>query len=444
MNNGNINNNNKTNTNRVRACSAATLPIVYDIPFSSIIDAWIDCERNKLTSNACTKFRFNAHTKLVKVWEDCRRADYRPGIYVRFCVAYPVKREIFAATFSDRVVQHYVGMRLIPILEELFNECGNVSMNCRKGYGVLQCVNKFERMLYDFSFGYTEECWILGGDFSNFFMGLDKAIVWEMIQDFVLSKYQGTDIDFFLYLLRVIIFDEPQTHCVNLSDEKEWEGMPKRKSLMYAPKGYGVPLGNLPSQLICNFVASAFDWWIMKVKGYEEHLRFVDDFRVLLRTRGEAEQLIREIRSYLAEQLHITLHPHKITLQHYAKGTLFTGAVVRPGRVYVSNRTRGRFIDSLIRFNALHRKPCERIAALEELRSTVNSYLGLMSHYNSYNVRKSIIEKYILPYYSKYVYFTEGYRVMKIKLAFDKGYIARKALRHHDYAARYIRPVYSE
>ena len=52
MNNGNVNNNNKTNTNRVRAVApvpvaSATPQVVYDIQFSTIIAAWIDCERNK-------------------------------------------------------------------------------------------------------------------------------------------------------------------------------------------------------------------------------------------------------------------------------------------------------------------------------------------------------------------------------------------------------------
>lgn len=48
MNNGNINNNNKTNSNRVRAISA-TSSKVYDIPLSSIIEAYDNCCANKHT-----------------------------------------------------------------------------------------------------------------------------------------------------------------------------------------------------------------------------------------------------------------------------------------------------------------------------------------------------------------------------------------------------------
>ena len=34
--------------------------------------------------------------------------------------------------------------------------------------------------------------------------------------------------------------------------------------------------------------------------------------------------------SNLAEQLHVTLHPDKIYLQHYTKGTKMVGAVIKP------------------------------------------------------------------------------------------------------------------
>ena len=112
MSNGNINNKNKTNTNRVRAVarvagSSATPQVVYDIPFSSIIEAWIDCERNKRSSNSCTKFRWNAARDLVELWHEMREGRYKPKASMVFMVTHPVLREVWAGAFRDRVAHHW-------------------------------------------------------------------------------------------------------------------------------------------------------------------------------------------------------------------------------------------------------------------------------------------------------------------------------------------------
>ncbi|GHV20764.1 hypothetical protein FACS189428_0190 [Clostridia bacterium] len=40
------------------------------------------------------------------------------------------------------------------------------------------------------------------------------------------------------------------------------------------------------------------------------------------------KNLIVQIRSYLQKELGLTLHPKKITLQHYRKGVKFVGAYI--------------------------------------------------------------------------------------------------------------------
>jgi hypothetical protein len=75
--NGNINNNNnnKTNTNRVRPCLSceANNPIIFDIPFSSIVLAFYDCEIKKKSTNSYQRFHMHKEESLVglavhRVW----------------------------------------------------------------------------------------------------------------------------------------------------------------------------------------------------------------------------------------------------------------------------------------------------------------------------------------------------------------------------------------
>ena len=445
MNNGNVNNNNKTNTNRVRAVApvpeaVATPQVVYDIPFSTLIQAWIDCERNKRSSNSCTKFRWHAARDLVALWQSMCKGEYTPNASMVFMVLWPVLREVWAGAFRDRIVHHWEALRFGPILEDYFVEVGNVSMNCRKGFGSLLAVETLQKMIYDYTEGYTrQDCYIVGGDFANFFMSIDKDILWEALQQLVMDAYNGEDKAALMYMIRTTLFHKPQDKFFRKSPEELWDELPPRKSLFYMN---GLAIGNLPSQLWANLMGAIFTWWIMHEKGYKNFIIFVDDFRVLVRSEAEGRQLIKDIKVYLWEQLHITLHPDKIYLQHYSKGTKVVGAVIKPGRVYIANRTRGHFIDAMRKYKerAEATNHAGRVAMLEELRASINSYLGLMCHYKSYKVRRRIAMEWILPTWGHYLYFVDEFTRCKLKSQYDKIWVVRKRLKKHNYAAKFIRP----
>jgi len=492
MNNGNINNNNKTNTNRVRPVArvleSATPQVVYDIPFSSIIEAWIDCERNKRTSNSCTKFRWHAARDLVELWQQMRTGQYTPHASMVFIVTYPVLREVWAGAFRDRVVHHWEHLRYQPVLENYFILAGDRSMNCRKGYGSLRAVDFMKKAILEFTEGYTRgDCWIIGGDFSNFFLGIDKDILWPALEHIIMDEYTQADKSALLYMMRTTLYHRCQDNYFRKSPISMWDFLPKRKSLFYM---HGIPIGNLPSQNWANFLGAIFTMWLIYAKQIEGFMIFVDDWRCLVRTEEEGRKLITEIKEYLATELHITLHPDKIYLQHYTKGTKMVGAVIKPpcykphhvkflrkwmlrglsrkpvvprkfckflisafrhdimpkplhnSRTYISNRTRGHFIDTMMKYKKLAECTNEkgRIALLEKLRASVNSYLGMMIHFNSYRIRKRIAEEWILPTWGKYIYFSENFASLKIKKAYDRNVILRHKLKNHRFAAKFIRP----
>ena len=186
---GSVNHNGKTLAGRARAVapahpSSATPQGVYDIPFSTIIEAWIECERNKRTSNSCTKFRWHAARDLVALWKQMCAGEYEPLSSMCFMVTDPVLREVWAGAFRDRVAHHWEHLRYQPVLESYFIEAGDRSMNCRVGYGSLRAVETFNKAIYDFTEGYTRnDCYIVGGDFANFFMSADKPLIWPLLEE---------------------------------------------------------------------------------------------------------------------------------------------------------------------------------------------------------------------------------------------------------------------
>ncbi|MEF2644435.1 MAG: hypothetical protein U0M50_10325 [Paramuribaculum sp.] len=500
MNNGNVNNNNKNNTNRVRpvapvsesAAASATSQVVYDIPFSTIIEAWIDCEANKKSSNSCTKFRWHAARDLVQLWQSMRSATYQPRASMCFMVKVPVLREVWAGAFRDRVAHHWENLRFGPVIEKYFVDVGDRSMNCRRGYGSLRAVATIERSLYEFTDYFTrDDCWIVGGDFANFFMSLDKSLVWEFLEQIIMDEYTGPDKTALLYMMHTTLFHRCQDNFFRKSPESMWKGLPPRKSLFHMD---GLPIGNLPSQIWANFIGAIFTQWVIFVKKIQHFVIFVDDWRALVRTREQGRRFLAEARAYLRDELHVTLHPDKVYLQHWTKGTRVVGAVIKPrqvaptrlntvlhlrkwamaginhsqvkprkfakflsgslaaairppripaARTFVANRTRGAFITAMRRFNCQYTTHADKVAHLEDIRASINSYLGLMCHYQSYKVRRRIALEHILPHWGQYLYFEDEFRKCIIRKEYDKLHILRRKLKSSRFARRFIRPHYN-
>lgn len=134
---------------------------------------------------------------------------------------------------------------------------------------------------------------------------------------------------------------------------KSWHGLPKDKSLFNTKPNCGLPIGSLTSQVFANFYMNLFDHYIESVLGIKYYGRYVDDFIIVHSNKDYLKSLIPIIKSFLNNELQLNLHPQKVYLQHYTKGVKFLGAVVKPNRIYISNRTKGNFCNRLVELNEL-------------------------------------------------------------------------------------------
>lgn len=431
MNNGNSNNNNRNNTNRVRSVccpvvSSASEPVTYDIPFSSIVAAFEDCIREKMSSKDCLTFFCTYQTELKRLWNEVRTGRYYPGTSKCFVVKWPVYREVFAADFADRIIHHWWALRVNPMYEERFTAQGNVSKNCRKGEGTLSAVKAVRKMVDE-----HPDWWVGHFDLEGYFMSMDKALLYEMLDIFIRDNYKGDDLDCLLYITRVITFHCPQDDCIRKSPVELWDNIPPRKTLFGQPKGKGCAIGNLPSQLNANFLGSVFDHWIKEVKHIDCYIRFVDDITILLPTKEDFAELVPEMRQFLAEQLLVRLHPKKIYIQPVRNGVLFVGAMILPGRTYISNRTRGKMYDCLRKYNKLAEEG-KALENLEHFVQSINSYLGMMIHFESYNIRKKVM--YMLhKEWWKYIMMDGKFSKLIIKKRYKSREQLKARIRNGDY-----------
>lgn len=276
---------------------------------TDIFQAYYDARKNKRNTVNQLRFEVNCERNLLQLYDDIRNRTYQISPSICFIVQKPVKREVFAADFRDRVVHHLLFNYINPLFEDLFIED---SYSCRKNRGTLYGVKRVAGFIRECSDNYTRDCHILKLDIRGYFMNIDKVRLHAVIRDFLTEKlrdsasYKGVslNLDLLLYLVNVILNDDPTQHCRLRSPRREWDGLPKSKSLFHSPENCGLPIGNLTSQLFSNVYLHAFDSYMTQKLNLAYYGRYVDDFVVVHRDPLYLKSLVQTIRQFLLGKPH--------------------------------------------------------------------------------------------------------------------------------------------
>jgi len=378
------------------------------VALEDLFSAYYACRRGKRRTHNALAFELDYESQLVRLCDEINDGAYRPGRSVAFIVDEPVKREIFAAEFRDRVVHHLLIAKLNPSFEKAFIYD---SYACRVGKGTLFGIRRVQRFIRECSVNYSSDCYVLKLDIRGFFMNINIDVLYGRLERFVNDKYRGQDREVVLRLSRQVLFTRPVDNCVIKGDRRDWVGLPNSKSLFHSPLRCGLPIGNLSSQVFANFYLNALDHFVKHDLGVRFYGRYVDDLVIVHRDREYLLSLIGVLREFLQTELALELHPDKIYLQHYEKGVNFLGVVIKPHRVYVGQRTKGNFVAAIQHHNAVLRRAENSgvgptLFEKQAFVATVNSYLGLMKHHNTRRLRYRTVRREFDGWW-RYVY-TDG------------------------------------
>lgn len=352
FNDGNTNNNNKYNSNVVRPVAASDIPQDF---IDSVYDAFEDCARGKRSSSQYIDYLYIKDNDLPVLAQELWQGTYTIGLSTCFLVRYPKYREVFAASFRDRIVHHWLIGQIGHLIEQRHISQGNVSFNCRKGFGTLKAVENLAEGIKRVTHNYSRKAWLFRGDLVGFFMSIDKRIMYDRLSAFVRSSYTGPYLDIVLRLVHQVIYHRPEQHCVLNTDPSEWSHLTGNKTLYRTPEGKGMAIGNLTTQIFANFYLSYLDAYIIHLMRHHNYhyIRFVDDFTLVCDDRTQLLRAIRLIRRYLLADPHLILHTTKHYFQPTSHGILFVGSFIKHGRTYLSNRTVARFTERIHSYSLL-------------------------------------------------------------------------------------------
>ena len=386
-NNSNVNSNwnNKSNGFSVRCsqdCDGEEAVKSASPLFFEMRKAYLDARRNKRNTLNQLRFERNLEVELLSLCKELETRTYELRPSVCFINELPVKREIIAADFRDRVVHHFLYNRIYPVLDKKFIYD---SYSCRVGKGTLFGIKRARRFLKSCAAGGFDRLsrrdklsrfplpelvegsiWVLRLDIQGYFMAINREILYNLLMK---ENCCRTD-PLTQFIIYKVVYNDPLKNAAFRSLPCAWDDLPKDKSLMGSAPNCGLPIGNLTSQLFANVYLNPLDHFVKRVLKMKYYGRYVDDMILIHNDKQILLNAISRIREFLSQKLKLTLHPRKIKLQSADKGFAFLGAYIYPNKIFAGKRIVRNFKECIY----------NQESDSEKQSSRIQSYLGLMLH----------------------------------------------------------------
>ena len=127
--------------------------------------AYLDCRRGKRKTINALRFEWNLERNLSLLLSELRLKKYKPGRSICFAVKEPTPREIFAATFRDRIVHHLLVREINDLGEKafIFN-----AFSCRQDKGTHKAVEMLKVAVRRLSKSNTKKIYYAQLDIADF------------------------------------------------------------------------------------------------------------------------------------------------------------------------------------------------------------------------------------------------------------------------------------
>lgn len=385
--------------------------LTYNQLLADLHTAYYDARRHKRQKPYQLRFESNAEENLRELCDELWCRTYTPRPSTCFIITDPKKREIFAAQFRDRIVHHLYYNYAHHMLERTFIVD---SYSCIKKRGTHYGIRRLESHIRKESQNYSEPCYVLKMDVKGYFMHINRKrlldITLASLKKMAFHKVDMdsnrnwrdiVDIDFLEYLSETIIMLNPVDGCHRKGNPLQWKSLPKEKSLFYSDPGCGLPIGNLTSQLFSNVYMNLLDQYAKRQLHCRHYGRYVDDFFVVSADRDWLHHIAKELAVFLHDNLMLDINIKKTVICDVCQGVPFLGAYLKPHRRYISNSTLRR-MKAKIPVQGKGKTP-------EQLRCSLNSFLGLLSHYRSYKIKKRLFYHLDVYQYGHYLRWMRKY-----------------------------------
>jgi retron-type reverse transcriptase len=351
------------------------------LSLEAVFDAYFACRKHKRNTVNQLRFEADLEANLVALYRDLVEGRYRIGRSIAFVIRHPKIREIWAADFRDRVVHHLIYGAVRDRFERRFIRDSYACIPGRGTHDGMRRVSGFARSI---TRNWTRDAFFLKADIANFFGSIDRHILLGLV-------LRHVEEDWLRALIGQIALHDPRENAVFRSSQALFAQVPKHKSLLHAPDGKGLPIGNLTSQFFANIYLNELDQFVKHRLRARYYGRYVDDLVLLHDDPGVLNSWYDQIDGFLQDRLALRLHPGKKHLNRAETGIDFTGFIIKPGRTYLRRSSLARCRRKIAGWERSD-NPHDS-AALTRLSHSMNSYLGQLRQVDGFKARKGLCQR---------------------------------------------------
>ena len=276
------------------------------ISYNNILSVYKKIKNSTKNKKEVYNYELNLNQNLLDTLFSLSKSTYVFSKYNIFLVREPKYRLIMSESFPDKVVNHLFSKYVLSYA--LQSTLINSNVATRKDKGSKEAYRLFikytNKLIYEKKKNYA-----LKIDISKYFYNINHNILMNMVSEKIKDErvlnmlkviLDTTDNDYInKTILSVVNKEIYKVNKLNISTSEKEKLINELKSIPLYRKGYGLPIGNMSSQILAVFFLNKVDHFIKEKLGCKYYIRYMDDLVILGNDKEELKNIFESVSKYI-------------------------------------------------------------------------------------------------------------------------------------------------
>lgn len=276
------------------------------ISYNNILSVYKKIKNSTKNKKEVYNYELNLNQNLLDTLFSLSKSTYVFSKYNIFLIREPKYRLIMSESFPDKVVNHLFSKYVLSYA--LQSTLINSNVATRTDKGSKEAYNLFikytNKLIYE-----KKKIYVLKIDISKYFYNINHNIMINMVSEKIKDErvldmlkviLDTTDNDYVnKTILSVVNREIYKVNKLNISTIEKEKLIKELKSIPLYRKGYGLPIGNMSSQILAVFFLNKVDHFIKEKLGCKYYIRYMDDLVILGNDKEELKNIFENVSKYI-------------------------------------------------------------------------------------------------------------------------------------------------
>ena len=276
------------------------------ISYNNILSVYKKIKNSTKNKKEVYNYELNLNQNLLDTLFSLSKSTYVFSKYNIFLIREPKYRLIMSESFPDKVVNHLFSKYVLSYA--LQSTLINSNVATRTDKGSKEAYNLFikytNNLIYE-----KKKIYVLKIDISKYFYNINHNIMINMVSEKIKDErvldmlkviLDTTDNDYVnKTILSVVNREIYKVNKLNISTIEKEKLIKELKSIPLYRKGYGLPIGNMSSQILAVFFLNKVDHFIKEKLGCKYYIRYMDDLVILGNDKEELKNVFENVSKYI-------------------------------------------------------------------------------------------------------------------------------------------------